>query len=321
MRTLALAALLLVSSAALAQSAPGYPSKPIRMIVPFTAGGPTDILARAIGQKLTEALGPQVIVDNRPGANGNIGAELVVRSPPDGYTLLLATAGILTVNPSLQARSPFDVTRDLAPIALAASITNVLIVHPTLPVKSVREFIRLAQSRPGQLSYASSGTGSASHLAMELFKSTARVDILHVPYKGAAPGITDLMGGHVQVMLIGLPGALPPIKAGKLKALAVSSVRRSPAASELPTIAEAGLLGFEVINWLGVLGPAAVPRDVITRLNQEINKALQQPDTREKLVSQGFETMGGTPEQFAAYMKTETAMWAKVVKASGVKAD
>ncbi len=317
----ALIALLAASTPAWAQTSPAYPAKPIRLIVPFTPGGPTDILARTIGQKLTEAFGPQVIVDNRPGANGNIGAELVVKSPPDGYTLLLASAGILTVNPSQHSRLPFELTRDLAPVTLAASITNVLVVHPALPVKSVKDFIRLAQSRPGQLSYASSGTGSASHLAMELFKSTARVDILHVPYKGGAPGITDLMGGHVQVMLIGLPGALPPVKAGKLKALAVSNLRRSPAVPKLPTIAESGLPGFEVINWLGVLAPAGTPRDIITKLNQEIVKALRQPDIREKLVSQGFETIDGTPEQFAAYMKSETAKWAKVVKASGAKAD
>jgi tripartite-type tricarboxylate transporter receptor subunit TctC len=289
--------------------------------VPFTAAGPTDILARAIGQKLNEAFGPQVIVDNRPGANGNIGTELVAKSPPDGYTLLLATAGILTVNPSLHSRLPFNVTRDLAPVTLATSITNVLVVHPALPVKSVQDFIRLARSRPGQLSYASAGMGSASHLAMELFKSTARVDILHVPYKGAIPGITDLMGGHVQVMLIGLPGALPPINAGRLRALAVSSLRRSPAAPELPTITESGMPGFEVINWLGVLAPAGTPRDIIAKLHQEIVKGLQQPDTREKLVSQGFETIGGTPERFAAYLQSETAKWAKVVKASGAKAD
>ncbi|MBI2293254.1 MAG: tripartite tricarboxylate transporter substrate binding protein [Betaproteobacteria bacterium] len=319
--TVALMALLLASAAAWAQTSPAYPAKPIRLIVPFTAGGPTDILARVIGQKLNETFGPQVIVDNRPGANGNIGTELVAKSPPDGYTLLLASAGILTVNPSLHSRLPFDVTRDLAPVTLATSITNVLVVHPALPVKSVQDFIRLAQSRPGQLSYASAGTGSASHLAMELLKSTARVDILHVPYKGATPGITDLMGGHVQVMLIGLPGALPPVSAGRLKALAVSSLRRSPAVPELPTIAESRLPGFEVINWLGVLAPAGTPRDIITKLNQEIVKGLQQPDTKAKLVSQGFETMGGTPEQFAAYMKSETAKWAKVVKATGAKAD
>lgn len=319
--TVALMALPLASAAAWAQTSPAYPAKPIRLIVPFTAGGPTDILARVIGQKLNETFGPQVIVDNRPGANGNIGTELVAKSLPDGYTLLLASAGILTVNPSLRSRLPFDVTRDLAPVTLTTSITNVLVVHPALPVKSVQDFIRLARSRPGQLSYASAGTGSASHLAMELFKSTARVDILHVPYKGATPGITDLMGGHVQVMLIGLPGALPPVSAGRLKALAVSSLRRSPAVPELPTIAESGLPGFEVINWLGVLAPAGTPRDIITKLNQEIVKGLQQPDTKAKLVSQGFETMGGTPEQFAAYMKSETAKWAKVVKATGAKAD
>jgi len=319
--TLALAVLLVASTAAPAQTSTAYPVKPIRLIVPFAAGGPTDILARAIGQKLTQALGFQVIVDNRPGADGNIGTELAAKSPPDGYTLLLATAGILTVNPSLHSRLPFDVTRDLAPIALAASITNVLIVHPSLPVKSVKDFIRLAQSRPGQLSYASSGTGSASHLAMELLKSTAHIDVVHIPYKGAAPGITDLIGGQVQVMLIGLPGALPAIKAGRLKALAVSSLRRSPAAPELPTIAEAGLPGFEVINWLGVLAAAGTSSDIIAKLNQEIDKALRQADVKERLVNQGFEVMGGTPEQFSAYIKRETAKWAKVVTATGAKAD
>jgi len=266
-------------------------------------------------------LGFQVIVDNRPGADGNIGTELAAKSLPDGYTLLLATAGILSVNPSLHSRLPFDVARDLAPIALAASITNVLIVHPSLPVKSVKDFIRLAQSRPGQLSYASSGTGSASHLAMELLKSTAHIDVVHIPYKGAAPGITDLIGGQVQVMLIGLPGALPAIKAGRLKALAVSSLRRSPAAPELPTIAEAGLPGFEVINWLGVLAAAGTSSDIIAKLNQEIDKALRQADVKERLVNQGFEVMGGTPEQFSAYIKRETAKWAKVVTATGAKAD
>jgi tripartite-type tricarboxylate transporter receptor subunit TctC len=313
---------LLMSASALAQvSPPPYPVKPVRLIVPFAAGGPTDILARTIGQKLTEAFGHQVITDNRAGANGNIGTELVVKAPPDGYTLLLASAGILTVNPSLYSRLPFDTTKDLAPITLAAAITNVLIVHPTLPVKSVREMIQLAASRPGQLSYASSGNASASHLAMELFKSMAHVDIAHIPYKGAAPGITDLMGGHVQVMFIGLPGALPPIRAGKLKALGVSSPRHSRAAPELPTISESGLPGFEVVNWLGVLAPAATSKEIIAKLNREIVKALRLPDTTEKLNGQGFETLGGTPEQFAAYMQTELAKWAKVVKASGAKAD
>src|SRR5258708_9034978 len=285
--TFALAVLLAASTAAPAQPSPAYPVKPISLIVPFAAGGPTDILARAIGQKLTQALGFQVIVDNRPGADGNIGTELASKSPPDGYPLLLATAGILTVNPSLHSRLPFDVTRDLAPIALAASITNVLIVHPSLPVKTVKDFIRLAQSRPGHLSYASSGTGSASHLAMELLKSTAQIDILHIPYKGAAPGITDLIGGHVQVMLIGLPAALPAIKAGRLKALAVSSLRRSPAAPDLPTMGESGLPGFEVINWPGVPAAAGIGTDIIAKLNLQIDKPLRPPAVNERRAKQG----------------------------------
>ena len=317
----AVAAQLVATAAAFAQASPAYPTKSIRLVAPFAAGGPTDILARAIGQKLTAAFGPQVLVDNRPGADGNIGTEIVVRAPPDGYTLLLASAGILTVNPGLHSRQPFDVVKDLAPITLTAAITNVLVVHPALPVNSVKEFIRLAQLRPGQLSYASAGTGSASHLAMELFKSSARVDLLHVPYKGAAPAVIDLMGGHVQTMLIGMPAALPPVNAGKLKALAVSSLTPSPAAPALPTIAESGLPGFEVINWLGMLAPAATANEIIAKLNQAIVKALREADTHEKLASQGFTAMGGSPAQFAAYMRTETEKWAKVAKASAAKAD
>ncbi len=315
------AAQICAMAAAVAQAPATYPARPLRLVVPFAAGGPADILARAIGVKLTAALGPQVIVDDRPGANGNIAAEFVARAAPDGYTLLIATAGILAVNPSLNSRLPFDVAKDFAPVALAVAITNALIVHPSLPVHSVRDFIRLAKTRPGQLSYASSGTGAASHLSMELFKSTAGIDVLHVPYRGAAPAIVDLIGGHVQAMLIGLPAALPPLKANKVNALAVSSLQRSAVAPELPTIAEAGLPGFEVVNWTGVVAPAGTPPEIITRLNQEIVKALRQRDTREKLASQGFETMVGTPGEFAAYIKTETAKWAKVVARSGARAD
>ena len=318
---IAVAAQFCVTAVAYAQVSPVYPVKSIRLVVTFPPGGPADILARAIGQQLTAAIGQQVFVDNRPGANGNIGTEIVAKAPADGYTLLLATAGILAVNPSLHSRLPFDVAKDLAPITLLAANTNALIVHPALPAKSVKEFIALARARPGQLSYASSGTGAASHLAMELFKSTAGIDILHIPYKGAAPGIIDLIGGHVQAMLIGMPAALPPVKAGKLRALAVSSLRRSPVAPELPTIAESGLPGFEVVNWTGMLATGGTSAEIIAKLNQEIVRVLRQADTNEKLASQGFEALGGSPEQFAAYIKTETVKWAKVVAASGARAD
>ncbi len=298
-----------------------YPAKPIRVIVPFAAGGPTDILARAIGQKLTESWSEPVVVDNRGGASGNIGAEAVAKAAPDGYTLLLASAGILTINPSLYSHLPFDVQRDFSPITLAASITNVLVVHPSLPVKSVKDLIRFAAARPGQLMYASAGSGSASHLAMELFKEMAHVEIVHVPYKGATPGVADLLGGHVHRMLIGLPAALPQVRAHKLTALGVSSLRRSPVAPDLPTIAESGLPGFDVVNWLGLLAPAGTPRTILVRLDDEIRKILRQPGTRERLIEQGFDPIGSTPDEFAAYMEAETAKWARVVKRAGARAD
>lgn len=316
--TIISAAVLSVAMPVIAQT---YPSHPMRMIVPFAPGGPTDILARAIGQKLTESWGQPVVIENRPGASGNIGAEAVAKAAPDGHTLLLATAGILTINPSLFSRLPFDAQRDFSPITLAASVMNVLVVHPSLPVNSVKDLIRFAAARPGQLTYASAGNGSASHLAMELFKQMAHVEITHIPYKGATPGVTDLLGGHVHMMLIGLPAALPQARAGKLKALGVSSPRRSPIAPDLPTISESGLPGFDVVNWLGVLAPAGTLRETTAKLNDEIVKILRQPDTKERLLAQGFDPIGSTPEEFAAYMKSETAKWAKVVKAAGAKAD
>ncbi len=316
--TLTCVAAVILAPAAMAQT---YPAKALRIIVPFAAGGPTDILARAMGQKLTESWGQPVVVENRGGASGNIGAEAVAKAAPDGYTLLFASAGILSINPSLYSRLPFDVQRDFSPITLAASITNVLVVHPSLPVKSVKELIRFAAARPGQLTYASAGNGSASHLAMELFKEMAHVEIAHVPYKGATPGVTDLLGGHVHIMLIGLPAALPQVRVHKLTALGVSSLRRSPIAPDLPTIAESGLPGFDVVNWLGVLAPAGTPRTVVAKLDGEISKILRQSDTRQRLIEQGFDPIGSTPDEFAAYMKAETAKWAGVVKRAGARAD
>lgn len=301
--------------------AQGYPAKSLRLIVPFSAGGPTDILARFLGQKLTESWGRQVVIDNRPGGAGNIGAELVAKSAPDGYTLLLATAGILTVNPHLFRKLPFDTLRDFAPVTLAAYNPNILVVHPSLPVKSVKELIQLARKRPGELSYGSAGVGSASHLATETFKSIAGIDIVHVPYKGAAPGVNDLIGGHVQMMLIGLPVALPHVRSGKLRALGVSTPKRSPLAPELPTISESGLPGFQKINWLGLLVPAATPKEIVARLNAEVVRILRLPDTRTRLLAQGFEPVGGTPEQLTEYMKTELAKAGEIVKKSGIKAD
>lgn len=301
---------------ALAQT---YPAKPIRMIAPFPPGGTTDILARVAGQKITEALGQQVIIDNRPGAGGNIGTELVAKAAPDGYTLLTAPGSTLTINPSLFAKLSYDVLKDFAPVTIIAAVPNLLVVHPSLPVKSVKELVALAKARPGQLNYASTGAGQSTHLSMELFKTMAGIDAVHIPYKGSSPALADLLGGQVSLMFDNMPSSLPHVKAGKLRALAVSTLKRSPALPQLPTVAESGLPGFEVSVWFGVLAPAGTPRDIVTKLNGAIVKSLQTPDVHERLVSQGAEAIGNTPEQFTAQMQRDLVKWAKVVKDSGAK--
>jgi tripartite-type tricarboxylate transporter receptor subunit TctC len=307
---------------AAAQGAPSaYPVKPIRMIVPFTPGGPADAIGRPIAQGLTERLGQQIIVDYRPGAGGNIGAELLAKSPPDGYTFALVTPGIIAVNPTLYGKVPFDTLRDFAGVSNGVTTANIMIVHPSLPVRSVKEFIAFARARPGQLSYATAGNGSASHLGTEVFKAMAKVDIVHVPYKGAAPAVTDLMGGHVQVMIIGLAVGLPAARAGRVRALGVSSLKRSPAAPELPTLNESGLPGYEVVNWMGFITVAKTPHDIVARLSSEIRAILQLPDIRERLLKQGLEPAGNTPDEFDAYIKSEIAKWSKVVRAAGIKPD
>jgi tripartite-type tricarboxylate transporter receptor subunit TctC len=306
------------SSLALAQS---YPSKTVRMIVPFPPGGTTDILGRLAAQKLSDTLGHQVIVDNRPGAGGNIGAELAAKSPADGYTLLAAPGSTLTIHPSLYAKLPFDPLRDFAPITMLAAVPNLLVVHPSLPVKSVKDLIALAKAKPGELNYASTGAGQSTHLSMELFKNMAGVKITHVPYKGSAPAISDLMGGHVLLMFDNMPSALPQAKAGKLRGVAVSTSKRSPVMPSVPTVSESGLPGFEVSVWFSVLAPANTPREIIDRLNAVLVKALHTPDMRERLASQGAEAIGNTPEAFAAQMKADIAKWAKVVRDSNIKLD
>jgi tripartite-type tricarboxylate transporter receptor subunit TctC len=313
--------LLLLSLAATVAFGETYPTKPIRMIVPFPAGGTTDILARSVGQKLGEAVGRQVIIDNRPGAGGNIGSDMVAKAAPDGYTLLMGTVGTHAINASLYAKMPYDHIQDFAPITLVAAVPNVLVVNPSVEAKSVRELIALAKAKPGQLSFASSGNGTSIHLSGELFKTMAGIDMLHVPYKGSAPALTDLIGGQVNLMFDNLPSSLPHIKAGKLRALAVTSGKRSPALPDVPTIAEAGLPGFEASSWFGVFAPAGTPKEIITRLNMEIVKALTSPELKERLAAQGAEAVGNSPEQFAAHIRSETAKWAKVVKASGATVD
>jgi tripartite-type tricarboxylate transporter receptor subunit TctC len=291
------------------------------MVIPFPAGGTTDILGRVAAQKLSEALGQQVVPDNRPGASGNIGTEQVAKAAPDGYMLLTAPGSTLTIHPSLYPKLGFDPLKDFAPVTILAGVPNLLVVHPSLPARNVKELIALAKSKPDALNYASTGAGQSTHLSMELFKSMAGVKIVHVPYKGSAPAVTDLLGGHVPMMFDNMPSALPHVKAGKLRALGVSTTRRSSTAPDVPTVAESGLPGFDVTVWFAVLAPAATPRDIVDRLHRVLVKALQAGDVRERLASQGAEPVGNTPEQFTAQMKADLAKWAKVVKAANVKLD
>jgi len=311
--------LVLVSSApAFAQA---YPVKPIRLVVGVPAGGTNDMVARLVGQKLGALLGQQIVVDNRPGANGNIGAEYVVRSVPDGYTLFLASIGTNSINQSLYPNMPFDTLRDFAMISQLTSIPQILVVHPTVPANDVQQLIDYAKSNPQRVSFASGGTGSAGHLAGELFKSRAGVDMLHVPYKGSAPALQDLLGGQVGAMFDQVVTSLPHVRSGKLRALAVTTLKRTPVAPDLPTIAESGLAGYSVTTWHGLLAPAATPREIVERLSKETAKALGSPEVREKFLAQGAEPTPSTPEQFRAFIESEIEQWAKVVKVSGAKLD
>jgi tripartite-type tricarboxylate transporter receptor subunit TctC len=305
----------------LAGAQPAYPSKPVRLVVPFPAGGTTDLLARAAAQKLFEAWGQQVIVDNRPGAAGNIGAELVAKAPPDGYTLLMGTVGTHAINTSLYAKMPYDHVKDFTPVILVAGVPNVLVVNPGVPVNSVAELIAYAKANPGKLNFASSGSGTSIHLSGELFKTMTGVQMTHVPYKGSAPALTDLIGGQVQLMFDNLPSSLALIKGGKLKALAVTSLQRSAALPDVPTVAESGLPGFEASSWFGLLAPAGTPKDIIAKLNGEVAKWLATPEAREKMAAQGAIPAGKSPEDFVRHIAAETAKWQKVVKESGAKVD
>ncbi len=318
---LSLAATLAALTPQAAAAADAYPAKPIRFVVAFPPGGGTDIIARSIAQKLAERIAQQVVVDNRPGAGGNIGTDIVAKSAPDGYTILMGSAGPLAINASLFAKMPFDPIKDLAPVTLAASTPNVLVVHPSLPARTVKELIALARAKPGEINFASSGHGTPAHLAGELFNSMAGVKLIHVPYKGAAPALADLLGGQVQIMFSTMPPALPHVKDGKLRALAVTSRKRSPATPELSTMDEAALPGFEAITWHGVVVPAGTPTTVIALLNREIVAILHLPEVVERLSGQGAEALGSTPEEFAAYIRSESIKWAKVVRESGAKAE
>jgi len=290
-------------------------------VVPYPAGGPLDTVARLLGQKVSESVKQPVVVDNKPGAGGNIGADAVAKSPADGYTILMGAVATHAINPTLYASIPYDPVRDFIPVTQVASTPNVLVVNPSVPATNVREFIAFAKANPGMLNFGSGSTGSAGHLAGELFKAQAGVEMTHVPYKGAAPAMNDLIGGQIQLMFDNLASALGQVRAGRVKALAVTTAKRTALAPELPTIAESGLPGFDINTWFGIFVPASTPREVVDRLHSEFTRALATPDIRDKMLALGAEPVRNRPEEFAAYIRTEADKYARVIKASGAKAD
>jgi len=316
MRALALAAAIVAS--AFVNAAEPYPAKVIRMIVPYSPGGTGDNIGRAVGAKLGELLGQQVIIDNRPGAGGNIGAEATVRAAPDGYTVVMAATSLAS-NPALQRKMPFDPLKDLVPVSGCCEVPMIVVVHPSLPVKNIKEFVAYAKAYPGKLTYASSGIGTSSHLAAELFRVQTGIDMLHAPYRTDALAMPDLLSGQVPVMFMFQTAALPQVRAGKLRALAVSTAQRSPLAPELPTVAEAGVPGYEFSGWFGIFAPAATPKEIVNKIAAASVKAVQSPDLRERLSQQGFMPVASDPEQFAAFFRGEVAKWARVVKEGGLQ--
>ncbi len=300
--------------------AQSYPNKPIRILVGFSAGGFADVLARIVGLKLSDSLGQPVVVENRPGAGSNIAAELVAKAPPDGYTLFMYSS-VNAVNVTLYSKLSYDTVKDFAPVALFASMANILVVHPSVPAHSVKELIALAKSKPGQLNFASSGYGATQHLSGQLFKTMAGIDIVHIPYKGSVPAMTALVSGEIPMMFNVMSTVLPQMKAGKVRALAVSSAKRSPFVPDLPSVSEAGLPGFEYISYLGALAPAGTPKEIVTKLNTEVAKVLDMPDTKERFSNNGAEIIISTPEQFLALIKEEVVKQGKLVKESGARVD
>jgi tripartite-type tricarboxylate transporter receptor subunit TctC len=319
MKKIALLLLSLCAAASFAQTAGNYPSKPIRLIVPFTPGGSTDILARAIGLELTRAWGQSVIVDNIAGAGGSIGADKAAKSAADGYTLLMGHIGTLAVNPSLYPDLPYKPLIDFSPVAWVARVPNVLVVHPSVNAKTLKEFVLLAKSRPGTLNYGSGGNGSAANLATEYFKLQTGTSLLHIPYKGTVPATTDLIGGQIQVLFTGAPAVLAHVKSGQLRALAVSSPQRLESLPDVPTVAESGYKGFEADQWYGVVAPAGTPKDIVAKLNVQINKALASAELKTRLNSEGAIATPTTPEAFGAMIKTEIARWKPVIAGGRIK--
>jgi tripartite-type tricarboxylate transporter receptor subunit TctC len=320
-RFLRIAILFLASLAGGALWAQSYPARPIRFVVPFAPGGPTDILARAVGQKLTDAFGQAVVIENRGGAGGNIGAELVARSPADGYTMLMGATSTHAINPSLYRTLGFDPVKDFAPVSLVANTPSLLAVHPALPVRTIKDLIALAKARPGHLSYASAGNGSSNHLAGVLLSMMAGIDMVHVPYKGSGPALVDVISGQIPMMFNNTASVMPHVTAGKLRAVALASLERSALLPEIPTVAESGLPGFEVRSWHGVFVPTATPRDIVNRLSAEIVRAVRAADVRSRLNAQGVELVDSSPEEFAEFVRKELAKWAKVVRQSGARSD
>ena len=311
----AVSALMCAADSVIAQA---YPVKPVRVIFPFPAGGPTDLLGRAVAQKLSDQTGQQFIADTRPGAGGNLGLELAAKAPPDGYTIVLSSP-LVAISPSLYAKLNYDPAKDLAPISQIAIIQNGLLVHPSVPAKSLKEFIQLARRNPGKLNFGSGGVGTSTHLAPELLQSLAGLKMVHVPYKGSGQALVGMISGEVDMLIMAVPAAASQIQAGKVRALAVLSNQRSPLIPQVPTSKEAGVEHFEVPIWYGILAPAATPREIIMRLNAELSKALTAPDMKERLASAGIEPMTSTPEQFASFIKSETVRFAKVIKDAGIK--
>jgi tripartite-type tricarboxylate transporter receptor subunit TctC len=310
--------LLAAAVAAVPAAAQSYPTRPVRVIVPFAAGGNTDITARAIGVKLADVFGQQVVIENRPGGATNIGSELVAKAPPDGYTILMGGA-TNAINMSTQAKPPYDTLRDFAPVILCVKGANVLSIHPSVPAKNLKELIALARARPGQLNFASSGLGSSNQMAAELLKVMAKIDIVHVPYKGNAPALTDTIAGHVEMIFSGVPALIPHIQSGRLRAVAIGSMKRFVAIPEVPTFDESGVKGYEATTWFGLMAPAKTPKEIVARWNVEVGRILASPDLKGRFINEGLEPMGGSQDEFAKFIRSEIDKYARVVKAAGLK--
>jgi tripartite-type tricarboxylate transporter receptor subunit TctC len=313
--------ILLAMAFATAAAAQNFPSKPVRVVITYPPGGSTDVVGRALAAKLTEALGQQVVVDNRGGAGGIIGSDIVAHATPDGYTVLLGTSAGMSINPLLHKKLPYDVQRDFAPISLVVINPQALVAHPALPANNVQELIKLARAKPGQINYASPGVGSPNHMGMELLKSMTGINVVHVPYKGGGPAMTELLAGQVQLLFNSIPSVLPQVKAGRLKALAVGSARRSPAMPDVPTVAESGVPGYEYATWYGLFAPAGTPRPVIAQLNKAVAAALKNPELAQSLAAQGSEPNPTTPGELARFVKSEHDRWSRVVTAAHMTAE